>query len=153
MKHFIVTGVLLSFFVTLPALAQEPYPKSVTEMVDRAKAKVTRIDMKEFKQVLDSKKDITVIDVRERSEYADGHVPGAINLPRGVIEFKIWPYVGYPEKTDMNKRIYLYCKTGGRVSLAAKSLQDLGFTNLIVVDMQFADWQAAGYPVTEPEFP
>ncbi|MGW8247618.1 MAG: rhodanese-like domain-containing protein [Acidiferrobacterales bacterium] len=153
MKRIFVTSVLVSFFVTLPAIAQAPQPKVVTDMVARAKAQLTIIDMKAFKQVLDREKKPAVIDVREHNEFAAGHVPGAISLPRGVIEFNIWPYVGYPEKTDMNKRFYLYCKTGSRVALAAKSLQDLGFTNLVVVDMQFADWEAAGYPVTEPEFP
>ena len=156
MKRVMATGVLLSFFITIAASAQKsvaPYPEAVTDLVARAKAQVTRIDIKEFKTILDSTKQPTVVDVRELDEFAAGHIPGAINIPRGVIEFKIWPYAGYPDKTDMNKRFYLYCKTGGRCSIAAKSLQDLGFTNLVVVDMHFADWQAAGYPVTEPEFP
>jgi rhodanese-related sulfurtransferase len=156
MKNFIATAALLLFVVMIPVYAQTPapaVPKVVTDMVARAKAQVTRIDMKEFKKVLDREKHPSLIDVREGDEYAAGHIPGAINIPRGVIEFRIWPYAGYPEKTDMAKRFYLYCKTGGRCSLAAKSLQDLGFTNLVVVDMHFADWQAAGYPVTEPEFP
>jgi len=138
----------------VPAFAQKslaPYPKAVSDLVANAKAQVTRIDLKEFKSRLDREKSPTVIDVRERDEFAAGHIPGAINIPRGVIEFRIWPYAGYPEMTDMNKRFYLYCKTGGRCSLAAKSLQDLGFTNVIVADMQFEDWQAAGFPVTEPE--
>jgi rhodanese-related sulfurtransferase len=154
MKRWAFTGMLLSIFVSMPVLAQTPsapYPKVVSDLVANAKAQVTRIDMKEFKDRWDREKSPTVIDVRELDEFAAGHIPGAINIPRGVMEFRIWPYVGYPEKTDMNKRFYLYCKTGGRCSLAAKSLQDLGFTNVITVDMQFEDWQAAGYPVTEPE--
>jgi len=153
MRRMIVTGLLASFFVTLHAIAQPPQPKVVTDMVAKAKVKLTIIDMKAFKQVLDQDNKVAMIDVREHKEFAAGHVPGAINLPRGVIEFNIWPYVGYPEKTDMNKRFYLYCKTGSRVALAAESLQELGFTNLVVVDMQFEDWEAADYPVTEPEFP
>ena len=155
MKRWVITGLVLSFFVSMPVSAQTltaPYPKAVTDMVARAKEKITRIDMKEFKKRLDHDKPL-VIDVRERDEFAAGHVPGAINIPRGVIEFRIWPYVGYPEKTDMNKRVYLYCGSGSRCSLAAKSLQDLGFTNVEAVDMKFEDWEAAGYPVTEPEFP
>jgi len=150
------TAILLIFSLSLPALAQTPQPpqpKVVTDLVARAKAQLTIINMHAFKQVLDRDKKVAIIDVREKNEFAAGHVPGAINLPRGVIEFNIWPYVGYPDKTDLNKRFYLYCKTGSRVALAAKSLQELGFTNLVVVDMQFQDWLDAGYPVTEPEFP
>ena len=50
----------------------------------------------------------------------------------------------------MNKQIYLYCKTGGRCTLAAKTLQDLGFTNVTAVVMLFEDWKKAGYPVAMP---
>ena len=88
-----------------------------------------------------------IIDVREPGEYAAGYIPGAINIPRGVIEFKIWPYVGFPEKTNTGKKLILYCKSSGRCSLATKTLQDLGFTNVIAVDMKFADWIKAGYPL------
>jgi rhodanese-related sulfurtransferase len=84
--------------------------------------------------------------VRESNEYSEGHVNGAINIPRGVVEFKIWKVVGYPEHTDTAKTIYLYCKTGGRAALATQSLQELGFTNLTAVKMQMADWEKAGYP-------
>ena len=53
-----------------------------------------------------------LVDVREPGEYADGYIPGAVNLPRGVIELKIWPYVGFPDKTDLSRKITLYCGTG-----------------------------------------
>ena len=116
MKRWVATGILFSFFASMSVFAQAPaapYPKSVTDLVAQAKKKITRIEMKEFKNRLDRDKPL-VIDVRERDEFAAGHVPGAINIPRGVIEFRIWPYVGYPEKTDMNKQIYLYCGSGSR---------------------------------------
>lgn len=151
MRTHAITRFILFFVLIAPVSAQTPVPKVVTDMVARAKEQVTRIDVEKFKKVLDNKEKINIIDVREPNEYSAGHIPGAINIPRGVIEFKIWPYVDYPEKTDINKRFYLYCKTGGRCSLAAKSLQELGFTNLIVVDMKFSAWQEADYPVTEPE--
>ena len=56
---------------------------------------------------------------------------------------------GYPDKTDMNKRLTLYCKTGGRASLATKTLTDLGFTNVVVADMKIEDWGKAGYPLAK----
>jgi len=51
----------------------------------------------------------------------------------------------------MSKKMTLYCATGGRCALATKSLQDLGFTNVTSVDMRFADWVKAGYPVAKPK--
>ena len=159
MKQAMLGTLALSFLLLLPPAqaagdkATAPYPEAVSELVARAKAQVRRIDMKKFRAVWEREKPIALIDVREPDEFAAGHIPGAINIPRGVIEFRIWPYVGYPEKTDMNKRMYLYCGSGSRCSLAAKSLQDLGLGNVIAVDMQFQDWQDAGYPVTEPVLP
>ncbi len=76
-------------------------------------------------------------------------MPGAVNIPRGQIEFKIWGYVGYPEKTDLAKKITIYCGTGSRCVLAAKSLQDLKFSNVAAVDMRIEDWRKAGAAAAE----
>ena len=80
-----------------------------------------------------------------------GAVPGAVNVPRGAIEFRFWKLVGFPDNTRMNTKMTLYCATGGRCALAAKSLQDLGFTNATSVDMLFNDWVKAGYPAAKPK--
>jgi rhodanese-related sulfurtransferase len=92
-----------------------------------------------------------IIDVRQEDEFEDGFVPGAINVPRGLIEFRIWKQVGFPNATDMNKQMTLYCLTGGRCALATKTLQDLGFTNVSSVDMMWDNWVKAGYPVAKPK--
>jgi len=147
----IITGFVLSISLIVPSAAQPPVPHVVTDMVASAKKQIKTIDMTGFEKVVDSQQDAKIIDVREPNEYSAGHIPEAINIPRGVIEFKIWPHIGYPEKTDMNIKLYLYCKTGGRCALAARSLKDLGFNKVTAVDMKFADWQAAGHPVTEAE--
>jgi rhodanese-related sulfurtransferase len=125
----------------------QSYPQSVTDLVAKAKAKIRTIDMAAFKSALDKGNLGLVIDVREPGEYADGHVPGAINIPRGLIEFRIWSYVGFPSKPDMRAKITLYCRSGGRSALAAKSLQDLKFSNVTAVDMSIEDWTKAGYPL------
>jgi rhodanese-related sulfurtransferase len=80
-----------------------------------------------------------IVDVREPGEYEDGYVPGAINIPRGLLEFLIWKKVGFPDNTDTGKKIYIYCRTGGRAALATKSLQDLGFINVVHVNMKTAE--------------
>ena len=127
--------------------AAQGYPPSVKDLVARTKTQIKTIDMATFKSALDKREAGLIVDVREPLEYASGHVPGAINIPRGVIELNIWPYVGFPDSTDLGKRITLYCGSGTRRILAAKSLQDLGFTNAVAVDMRIADWAKAGYPL------
>jgi rhodanese-related sulfurtransferase len=104
-----------------------------------------------FKAALDRNDVGLLIDVRQENEFADGFVPGAVHVPRGLIGFRIWRLVGFPDKTRMDTKMTLYCATGGRCALATKSLQDLGFTNATSVDMRFDDWVKAGYPVAKPK--
>ena len=133
-----------------PVLAQGvPMPPKFQQLVAAAKSQIKSIDMATFKARLDKNEAGLVIDVREPAEYAEGHVAGAVNVPRGLIELKIWPLAGYPEKTDMNKQMTLYCGTGARCVLATKSLQDLGFTNVTAVTMTIIDWEVAGYKLVQ----
>ena len=125
-----------------------PVPPAVKKMVIDAKKSANSIDMEALKAVMDKQESITLLDVRLPKEYASGHVPGSTNIPRGLLEFLIWAkVVGYPEKTDTSKKIYLYCRTGVRAALCVKTLEDLGFTNVILVDMKIAEWRKAGYPL------
>ena len=125
-----------------------PMPPSVKKLIVETKKSVKSIDMEALKAVIDNKEDVPIIDMRVPTEYATGHVPSSINIPRGLLEFFVWgKVVGYPEKTDTSKKIYIYCKTGVRAAFATKSLEGLGFTNAILVDMKMAEWVKAGYPV------
>ena len=84
-----------------------------------------------------------MIDVREINEFNGGYLPGAINLPRGVMEFKI---VNMSEiKNDTH--IYLYCRSGNRSALAARSLLELGYTNVTSLSGGYIAW-AASNPTT-----
>jgi len=150
-RSSMLTAALVAASLLLPGytLAQN-YPPSVGQMVAATKKQIRTIKMDEFKALVDKGGAGMIIDVRQEDEYADGHVPGAVNIPRGLIEFRIWKSVGFPDKTDMNKQMTLYCLTGGRCALATKSLQDMGFTNVTSVDMKFDEWVKAGYPVAKP---
>jgi len=125
----------------------QSYPQSVTDLVVQAKAQLATLDLAKFKAGFDASSLGLIIDVREPAEYAAGHVPGALNIPRGLIEFRIWPHVGFPDKLDLSAKITLYCGSGARAALAAKSLRDLKFTNVTAADMRFEDWTRAGYPL------
>ena len=148
-----IAAALLGIAVAFPALVSaQNYPASVKELVANTRKQIKTIGMPAFKAVHDAKlSSALIVDVREPEEYAAGFVPGAVNVPRGLLEFTIWEHVGFPDKLDMNKPLFLYCKTGGRCTLAAKSLQDLGFTNVTAVVMLFEDWKKAGYPVDTPK--
>ncbi|MES2406154.1 MAG: rhodanese-like domain-containing protein [Pseudomonadota bacterium] len=87
-----------------------------------------------------------VIDVREPAEFDAGHLPNAVNIPRGVLEFKTGEH---PALSDKEAEILLYCKTGGRSALASLSLQRLGYINPISMAGGFDAWVNAGQKVVK----
>jgi rhodanese-related sulfurtransferase len=89
-----------------------------------------------------------VLDVREPAEYAGGCLPGAINIPRGVVEFQIGNHPAFQGK--QNAEILIYCLSGGRSALAAESLQKLGYTGLVSLAGGFKAWQESGATVSHP---
>lgn len=148
----LAAGLLIGGTVAAQKAPPAPtYPDSIKAYVGAAKKQIKLIKLDEFKALVDQGKAGLIVDVRQENEFSDGFVPGAINVPRGLIEFRIWAEVGFPNATDMNKQMTLYCATGGRCALAAKTLQDLGFTNVTSVDMLWDSWVKAGYPVAKPK--
>jgi len=133
------------FILTSAAFAQT-LPPAVTEKIQTAQKQIKTIGMEEYRTIVDHPAGTLIVDVREPQEFAAGHVPGAINIPRGVIEFKIWNQVGYPANTKMDQPIVLQCQSGKRASLAAQTLTEMGFTHISAVIMNLDDWQAAGHP-------
>ena len=130
----------------VPAAFAQGLPPAVAQKVQAAQKQVKTIGMEEYRKVVENPGGTLIVDVREPQEYAAGHVPGAINIPRGVVEFKIWNQVGYPANTQMDQPIVLQCQSGNRASLAAQSLADLGFTHINAVVMSLDDWQKSGHP-------
>lgn len=141
-----VAGILA--VLGFPPASLGDWPPVVDAKIAQAKRAVKAIDMAAIKRAVDTDERVLIVDVREPDEYAAGHIPRAVNIPRGVLEFRIWKYVGYPDRTNTAARIYLYCRSGARCALAARTLGELGFTNVYAaVGMKFDDWVAAGYPV------
>ncbi len=136
---FVFSMVGLTF-----AQGQKPAgpPPVVTDMVAKAKAAVKVVSAEDVKTAIDKKEKAVFLDVRDPNEYGAGHLPGAINVSRGTLEFNIWKNV-----PDQNAKIYVYCKTTGRSALATKTLNDLGYKNAVLMGAQFEDWIKKGYPV------
>ena len=91
-----------------------------------------------------------LIDVREADEFAAGHLPGAVLVPRGLLEFKL---SGSPALSARDLKVVLYCKTSGRAALAAAAMQDMGYLNVQSIAGGFDAWAAAGKPVVKPDLP
>lgn len=96
-----------------------------------------------------------VVDVREPDEFAEGHIPGAVNIPRGLLEFEVdgHPAVNYLTAEALSHRerpLVLYCLSGGRSALAAEALLRLGFTSPMSLDHGILGWADAGHPVVTP---
>lgn len=138
-----VIGAVLA--ISPHAFAQS-LPSVVTQKIQAAKKQVKTIGMEEYRKVVENPGEALIVDVREPNEFAAGHVPGAINIPRGVLEFQIWKQVGFPSNPDLSRNIILQCQSGNRASLAAQSLAELGFTHTTAVVMPLEDWQQAGHP-------
>jgi rhodanese-related sulfurtransferase len=114
----------------------------VKDWVAKAKAEIKKVSAADVKAAIDKKEKAVLLDVRDPNEYSAGHLPGAINVSRGLLEFNIWDKI-----SDKNAKIYVYCKTAGRSAFATKTLNELGYKNAVLMDAQFEDWIKAGYPV------
>lgn len=109
---------------------------SVQEMVAAARQQITEVTVEKAKQLL-AEGGITLVDVREESEYAAGHIDNAILLPRGVLEFRTGSVL---ELADKTKPVMIYCRTGGRASMAAVTMKALGYNNVLSIAGGFESW-------------
>lgn len=111
------------------------------DLVAEAKAQITEIDLATAQAALPQS---LVLDVREPAEFEAGRLPGAINIPRGLVEFKIGDH---PQLAKKDADILVYCKTSGRAALAAANLKRMGYTGIRSIAGGFDAWNAAGLPV------
>ncbi|MGZ4980657.1 MAG: rhodanese-like domain-containing protein [Methylobacter sp.] len=112
------------------------------DLVAQAKQNIVEIDVDAAKKSLETS---LVLDVREPAEYAAGHLPGAFNIPRGVLEFKIGSHPDFQDKQDAH--IIVYCQTGGRSALATEALNKIGFNNAVSMAGGFKAWVESGNEV------
>ena len=119
--------------------------KTSHDLVSAAKEKINEVSVTDAKAAC-QKADI-IIDVREPEEYAAGHLRGAVLVPRGVLEFKI---ANLPAINGADTNIVLYCQSSGRGALAAKSLAELGYTQVLSINGGYDAWVEAGMPIVKP---
>ena len=112
------------------------FESSFLQAVNEAKSRIKECKMSAVKEMLaNDKMDGILIDVREQYEYQQNHIPGAINISRGVLEANI-----KAEVSNKKQKIYLYCSGGVRSALSADSLQNLGYKDVISISDGFAAW-------------
>ena len=114
------------------------------ELVIEAKSLIKEVGTAEAQTLLGKR---VVIDVREYDEYAAGHLPGSINIPRGILEFKIGMV---PECANKDGAFLIYCRTSGRAALSAVQLQKIGYTNIVSMLGGFEQWNNEGRPSEKP---
>ncbi|HEX5340259.1 MAG TPA: rhodanese-like domain-containing protein [Gammaproteobacteria bacterium] len=113
---------------------------TAADLVSKAKSRIREITPQELSAKLAG---VTVIDVREAEEFQAGHLPGAINIPRGLLEFRV---DGHPVVSDRERAIVLQCQGGGRSALATVAMQELGYKDVTNLAGGYAAWAAAGLP-------
>jgi rhodanese-related sulfurtransferase len=122
--------------------------KTALDLVTAAKAQVTEIPLSSADDAIRAAD--ALIDVREESEFAAGHLPGAIHASRGMLEFKL---SGTPALAARDIKVVVYCKTSGRAALAAAAMKEMGYLNVTSIAGGYDAWVAAGKPVVKPELP
>jgi rhodanese-related sulfurtransferase len=126
--------------------------KTFRQMAGEARAEVTALSPREAKAEID--KGATVLDVREPDEVAEsGTVPGARNIPRGVLEIKADTELPMkdPALQDRNQKVIVTCGAVARAALSAKTLKDMGFTDVAIIEGGVGGWKEAGFETAAPQ--
>lgn len=124
-------------------------PRTVSDLVAEARAEIREIAPRDY---FSDRANCVLIDVREPAEFATGRIEGAINIPRGVLEFQVdadpaVANVSDPALSHKEQPLVLYCRTGGRAALAAQSLQRMGFSDVRSIAGGITGWADAGLPI------
>lgn len=115
------------------------------QLVEAVRINIRECAVQDVHRRIVDHEEFLLFDVREESEYAAGHLPGAKSLGKGIIERDIESIV-----PDFDREIVLYCGGGFRSALAADNLQKMGYTNVISMDGGFRGWKDADFPIENP---
>ena len=120
------------------------HPEGFLRLVQDAKKRIKETDFTDIKKKLDAREPMILVDTREDSEWARGHIPGALHLGKGIIERDIEKAI-----PDKDTTIVLYCGGGYRSALAADNLQKMGYRNVLSMDGGWRGWTEAGFPIVK----
>lgn len=132
------------FFAFFNVIHVEASGKAPEQLIKESKASIKEVSIADAKKMLDQKENIILLDVRDKHEFEEGHIPGAINISRGNLEFGIATTI-----PDKNAKIIVYCGTDRRSPLATKTLNDLGYINAVNMVGGLRAWKEAGYPISK----
>jgi rhodanese-related sulfurtransferase len=146
--------LIISLFIVLASCQNGQKPVKTVygnsdQLLEAVKKEISEMPTVDFKKLFDGDGHFVIIDIREPAEYGAGYIPGAVSIPRGLLEFKVgkedvWEEAGMyiPKKTDS---IVVYCRTGGRSALAARSLAELGYEKVVSLKGGWEEW-SKNYP-------
>jgi len=115
------------------------------ELLQQVKTEIDEVDPAGTAEAIAGDTPPTLIDVRERDEWDEGHLPGAVWVPRGNLESRIERAV-----PDRESPVVIYCASGARSAFAAKTLEEFGYTNVASLAGGFTEWKRAGFPYDVP---
>lgn len=120
-------------------------PTTYTDLIATARKETREVSLDELKKRLDAKEPLTLLDVREKEEYRAGYIPGAVSIPRGFLEIQVEGRL-----PDKKAKVIAYCAGGTRSALAAKTLAELGYTDVETANPGFVRWKDLGFPIDTP---
>ena len=142
-KKLLIASVV-AIFTMCAVYHVEAADKTPEQLVKESKAVIKEVSIDDVKKMIDTKENVIFLDVTDKHEFEGGHLPGAINISRGTLEFKVAQII-----PDKNSRIVVYCGLDLRGPLATKTLNDLGYTNAVNMAGGLKAWKAAGYPLVK----
>lgn len=131
-------SIFLALTLPLFTLAEIKEPETIAA---EAKSQAKHLTAEAFLEKQEKHPDFLLIDVRTKEEFLAGHIDGAVSISRGTLEYKI-----QETTTDPDRLIVVYCRTGGRGSLSALTLESIGYKNVYDLEGGFDAWTQAGHP-------
>jgi rhodanese-related sulfurtransferase len=115
------------------------------ELLQQVKGEIDEVDPARARELI-AESSPAIVDVREREEWDEGHLPGAVHVPRGHLESRI-----ESAAPDKSRPVLVYCAAGNRSAFAAKTLEELGYEHVVSLAGGFTDWKRNGNPFEIPE--
>jgi rhodanese-related sulfurtransferase len=144
MNRRIAIAIVVSLCMMCTTSLARAENKSPEQMVKEAKAAIKEVSIDDVKKMIDTKENVIILDVRDKNELEDGRIPGAMNISRGMLEFKAGTML-----MDKNAKIVVYCGLDLRAPLATRTLNELGYHNAVNMAGGLKAWKAAGYPLAK----